>query len=61
MSKHRDWHYDDDYRDKAPRRVEKDKFEKHKKAIYDMIDDEDDSDYFTDDYSYDNDYDYDEQ
>ena len=43
MRKFRDSDYDDDYREfKKPKRIEKDKFGKHRKAIYDMLDDEDD-------------------
>lgn len=54
MSKHRRGWDEEEYHDyKQPKRIEKDKLNKHKKAIYDMIDEEDDSDYFTDDYSYD--------
>jgi hypothetical protein len=42
MRKFRDSDYDDDYREfKKPKRIEKDKFGKHRKAIYDMLDDED--------------------
>lgn len=50
MSRHRDWDYeDDDYRSfKKPKKVEKDKLNKHRKAIYEMIDDEEDEEYFTD-------------
>ena len=54
MSKHRRGWDEEEYREhKQPKRIEKDKLTKHKKAIYDMVDEEDDSDYFTDDYSYD--------
>lgn len=53
MSKYREWDYEDDYRDfKKPKKVQKDKFGKHRKAIYDMIDDEEDDDYFTDNRQY---------
>jgi hypothetical protein len=42
MRKFRDSDYDDEYREfKKPKRIEKDKFGKHRKAIYDMLDDED--------------------
>lgn len=56
MSRNREWDYEEDYRDfKKPKRVEKDKFNKHKKAIYEMMDDEEDDTYFTDyrDYEFD--------
>lgn len=53
MSRYRDSDYDDDYRDfKKPKKVQKDKFGKHRNAIYDMIDDEEDDDYFTDNRRY---------
>lgn len=49
MRKFRDSEYDDDYRDfKKPKRIEKDKFGKHRNAIYDMIEDEDEDDYYSD-------------
>lgn len=55
MSRNRDWDYEEDYRDfKKPKKIEKDKFNKHRKAIYDMIeDDEFDEDYFDEAYSHD--------
>lgn len=55
MSRNRDWDYEEDYRDfKRPKRIEKDKLNKHRKAIYDMIDDDDfDEDYFDEAYSHD--------
>lgn len=53
MSRYRDSDYEDDYRDfKKPKKVQKDKFGKHRNAIYDMIDDEEDDDYFTDNRRY---------
>jgi hypothetical protein len=54
MSRHRDWDYDEDeYRNfKKPKKVEKDKLNKHRKAIYDMIEDDDDEEYFTDNRGY---------
>ena len=46
MRKFRDSDYDDEYREfKKPKRIEKDKFGKHRKAIYDMLEDEDEEDY----------------
>ena len=43
MRKFRDSDYDDEYREfKKPKRIEKDKFGKHRKAIYDMLEDEED-------------------
>jgi hypothetical protein len=57
MSRYRDSDYDDEYRSyKQPRTLKKDSFNKHKKAIYDMIDNEEDDLYFTEDYSYDEDF-----
>lgn len=48
MRKFRDSEYDDEYRDfKKPKRIEKDKFGKHRNAIYDMIEDEDEDDYYS--------------
>jgi hypothetical protein len=54
MSRHRDWDYDEDeYRNfKKPKKVEKDKLNKHRKAIYDMIEDDEDEEYFTDNRGY---------
>ncbi len=54
MSRHRDWDYEeDDYRNfKKPKKVEKDKLNKHRKAIYDMIEDDEDEEYFTDNRGY---------
>ena len=48
---------DDSFHHKTPKRFEKDVFSKHKKAVYDLIDnDEDDEeDYFTENYSSDED------
>jgi hypothetical protein len=41
MSKYRDSDYEDEYRDfKRPKKIEKDKFGKHRNAIYDMLEDE---------------------
>ena len=51
-----DWE-EDDYRSfKKPKRVdrEKDVYSKHRNAIYDMLDNEEEEDYFDDDYSDDN-------
>lgn len=51
MSKNHDWE-EDEYRSfKKPKRVERDKFGKHRKAIYDMLDTEFDEDYFDESYS----------
>ena len=56
MSKNTDWE-DDEYRSfKKPKKVDKDKFVKHRKAIYEMLDNEVEEDYFNDTYS-DEDYD----
>jgi hypothetical protein len=53
MSKYSDWDYEDEYRDfKRPKKIQKDKFGKHKNAIYDLIEDE-----LNDDYSEHNQYD----
>lgn len=51
MSKYSDWENDEqDF--KRPKRLPgKDKLEKHRKAIYDMIDNEFDEDYFNEAYS----------
>ena len=58
MSKQRDWDYEDDYRDfKRPKKIDKDKFGKHRNAIYDMLDDEDEDDYYSDNRVVDNDFD----
>lgn len=47
---------DEAFHHKTPKRFEKDVFSKHKKAVYDLIDnDEDDEDYFTENYSSDED------
>lgn len=47
---------DDSFHHKTPKRFEKDVFSKHKKAVYDLIDNEDDEeDYFTENYSSDED------
>ena len=52
MSRRRNWEDEDELR-KLPRQ-EKDRLSKHRKAIYDMIEDDDEDDeYFTDNYSYD--------
>ena len=41
-----DAEYEDEYRDfKKPKKVTKDKFGKHRNAIYDMLEDEEDEDY----------------
>ena len=56
MSKNTDWE-DDEYRSfKKPKKVDQDKFGKHRKAIYEMLDNEVEEDYFNDTYS-DEDYD----
>ena len=56
MSKNTDWE-DDEYRSfKKPKKVDKDKFGKHRKAIYEMLDNEVEEDYFNDTQS-DEDYD----
>lgn len=48
MSRQRDWDYEEDYRDfKRPKKIDKDKFGKHRNAIYDMLDDEDEDDYYS--------------
>jgi hypothetical protein len=54
MSKNREWDYEEDYRDfKRPKKVEKDKFGKHRKAIYDLLeDDEGDDEEYGDDVHY---------
>ena len=58
MSKIRDWDHEDDYRDfKKPKKIEKDKFGKHRNAIYDMLDDEDEDDYYSENRVVDNDFD----
>lgn len=58
MSKQRDWDYEDDYRDfKRPKKIDKDKFGKHRNAIYDMLDDEDEDDYYSENRVVDNDFD----
>ena len=58
MSKIRDWDYEDDYRDfKRPKKIDKDKFGKHRNAIYDMLDDEDEDDYYSENRVVDNDFD----
>lgn len=52
-----DWDDDDSFHHKTPKRIEKDVFSKHKKAVYDLIDNEEDEeeDYFTENYSSDED------
>lgn len=45
--------WEDEEELRKPVRQEKDRLSKHRKAIYDMIDDEEDDEYFTDNYSYD--------
>lgn len=52
MRKYQDWE-EDEYRSfKKPKRVaDKDKLGKHRKAIYDMLDNEFDEDYFDEAYS----------
>ena len=45
--------WEDEEELRKPVRQEKDRLNKHRKAIYDMIDDEEDDEYFTDNYSYD--------
>jgi hypothetical protein len=58
MSKMRDWDNEDDYRDfKRPKKIDKDKFGKHRNAIYDMLDDEDEDDYYSENRVVDNDFD----
>ena len=53
MRKFRDSDYDDEYREfKKPKRIEKDKFGKHRKAIYDMLDDEDEDEDYGDNIRY---------
>ena len=38
---------------KKPRRFEKDALDKYKHSVYNLIDDENEDEYFTEDYSYD--------
>ena len=46
MSRYRDSEYEDEYRDfKKPKKISKDKFGKHRKAIYDILEDEEDENY----------------
>ena len=46
MSRYRDSEYEDEYRDfKKPKKISKDKFGKHRNAIFDMLEDEEDEDY----------------
>ena len=56
MRRNREWDSEyDDYREfKKPKRIEKDKFHKHKKAVYDLMSDEEDFDeeYFDEAYRY---------
>jgi hypothetical protein len=53
MSKYRDSDYEDEYRDfKRPKKIEKDKFGKHRNAIYDMLEDEEDEDSYGDNIRY---------
>jgi hypothetical protein len=51
MSKYRDWEQDE-YRDiKKPKRAEvKDKLGKHRKSIYEILDDEIQENYYAEDY-----------
>ena len=53
MSRYRDSDYEDEYRDfKKPKKVTKDKFGKHRNAIYDMLDEEDEEDSYGDNIRY---------
>jgi len=53
MSRYRDSDYEDEYRDfKRPKKIEKDKFGKHRNAIYDMLDEEDEEDSYGDNIRY---------
>ena len=46
MGRYRDADYEDEYRDfKKPKKISKDKFGKHRKAIYDILEDEEDENY----------------
>lgn len=57
MSRQRDWDYEEDYRDfKRPKKIDTNKFGKHRNAIFDMLDDEnyDENDEY---YSIDDDFD----
>ena len=51
----KNWH-DEEEDLKKPRRYEKDTLDKYKKSVYDLIDDDEDDEYFTENYSY-NDFD----